>query len=80
TVLDPILGLVNKITKYFEGFKFETHIINPIIDGIKSIFNLNYFFAKLKSMLPGWMGGDEGAALKKLQEEIKNQDNANSTP
>ncbi|PRR22228.1 DUF759 family protein, partial [Borreliella burgdorferi] len=78
TVLDPILGLVNKITKYFEGFKFETHIINPIIDGIKSIFNLNYFFAKLKSMLPGWMGGDEGAALKKLQEEIQNQDNANS--
>ncbi|PRR09490.1 DUF759 family protein, partial [Borreliella burgdorferi] len=80
TVLDPILGLVNKITKYFEGFKFETHIINPIIDGIKSIFNLNYFFAKLKSMLPGWMGGDEGAALKKLQEEIQNQDNANNTP
>ncbi len=31
-------------------------------------------------MLPGWMGGDEGAALKKLQEEIQNQDNANSTP
>ncbi|WP_272873852.1 DUF759 family protein [Borreliella burgdorferi] len=26
------------------------------------------------------MGGDEGAALKKLQEEVQNQDNANNTP
>ncbi len=80
TVLDPLLDLINKITNYFKDFTFETHIIEPIINGIKSIFNLNYFFAKLKSMLPGWMGGDEGAALKKLQEEIQNQDNANSTP
>ncbi len=80
TVLDPLLDLINKITNYFKDFTFETHIIEPIINGIKSIFNLNYFFAKLKSMLPGWMGGDEGAALKKLQEEIQNQDNANNTP
>ncbi|MCD2413933.1 DUF759 family protein, partial [Borreliella burgdorferi] len=65
TVLDPLLDLINKITKYFKDFTFETHIINPIIKGIKSIFNLNYFFAKLKSVLPTMFGGDGGEALKK---------------
>ncbi|MCD2321070.1 DUF759 family protein, partial [Borreliella burgdorferi] len=80
TVLDPLLNIINWITAKIKNFDFTKDIINPIINGIKSIFNLNYFFAKLKSMLPGWMGGDEGAALKKLQEEVQNQDNANNTP
>ncbi|MCD2349931.1 DUF759 family protein, partial [Borreliella americana] len=80
TVLEPLLELVKQITNYFKDFKFETHIVQPIIKGIKSIFSLNYFFAKLKSILPKLFGGDEGESLRKLQEESQNKDNANNTP
>ncbi|MCD2375789.1 DUF759 family protein, partial [Borreliella burgdorferi] len=80
TVLDPILNGINWITEKIKNFNFTKDILNPIINGIKSIFNLNYFFAKLKSVLPGMFGGDGGEALRKLQEQAENQDNANNTP
>ncbi|MCD2385039.1 DUF759 family protein [Borreliella burgdorferi] len=80
TVLDPILNVINWITEKIKNFNFTKDILNPIINGIKSIFNLNYFFAKLKSVLPGMFGGDGGEALRKLQEQAENQDNANNTP
>ncbi|MCD2385116.1 DUF759 family protein, partial [Borreliella burgdorferi] len=80
TVMNPLLNNIKWITDKIKDFNFTKDIINPIINGIKSIFNLNYFFAKLKSILPGMFGGDGGEALKKLQEEAQNQDNANNTP
>ncbi|QBK64001.1 DUF759 family protein, partial (plasmid) [Borrelia miyamotoi] len=44
-------------------FDFQKNIINPLIQGIKNIFSFEYFFAKLKSILPSVLGGDSGESL-----------------
>ncbi|WP_417903109.1 DUF759 family protein (plasmid) [Borreliella andersonii] len=56
-ILNPILDFVNKVIKYFDGFTFETHILNPIIEGIKSIFNISSFINQLVQAISDWWYG-----------------------
>ncbi|MCD2375615.1 DUF759 family protein [Borreliella burgdorferi] len=78
TVLDPILNLINKIIKYFEGFTFQTHIIQPFFKGLRSLF------AKLPLVGHYFEEGPTPAPTpnppKPKPENNENQDNANSTP
>ncbi|WP_215536399.1 DUF759 family protein [Borreliella bavariensis] len=38
SVLNPLLNAINTIAKYFTDFNVETHIVNPLIRGMKDIF------------------------------------------
>ncbi|WP_418885417.1 DUF759 family protein [Borreliella carolinensis] len=76
TVLDPILKLIDKITKYFNGFTFQTHIIEPFFKGLKSLFAklpvVGRFFKEKPESTPN--------SPKSKTENNQNQDNANNTP
>uniref|UniRef100_UPI003AF780F0 DUF759 family protein n=2 Tax=Borreliella afzelii TaxID=29518 RepID=UPI003AF780F0 len=37
TVLDPVLKFINMVTKYFENFSFQTHVIQPLIKGLRKM-------------------------------------------
>ncbi|MBB6213822.1 hypothetical protein HNP67_001317 [Borreliella californiensis] len=77
TVLDPILNFIKKITKYFEGFTIKTHIIDPIIDGIKTLLDIGSLVSRLVQGIKDWWNG---ADKKKEKKNKKNEDNATNTP
>ncbi|AOW96156.1 DUF759 family protein [Borrelia miyamotoi] len=62
-ILTPISKYLLQIITWTRNFDLEKDIINPLIQNIKSIFSLEYFFAKLKSILPSFLGGDGGSSL-----------------
>uniref|UniRef100_UPI00359C5D89 DUF759 family protein n=2 Tax=Borreliella garinii TaxID=29519 RepID=UPI00359C5D89 len=67
TVLDPLIKLINMVTKYFNGFTFQTHVIEPFFKGLKSLF------AKLP--LVGWAFEDNPTPPK-----TKNNDTGGPPP
>lgn len=76
-VMDPLVKVTADLLKWLTNFQFKTHIVDPLINGIKSIFSIDTLIAKLKAILPKVLGGDGGASLAKLQEE---SDKSVSTP
>uniref|UniRef100_UPI001C007C89 DUF759 family protein n=1 Tax=Borreliella bavariensis TaxID=664662 RepID=UPI001C007C89 len=38
SVLDPLIKFINMVTKYFNDFTFQTHVIEPFFKGLKSLF------------------------------------------
>ncbi len=67
TVLDPLIKFINMVTKYFNGFTFQTHVIEPFFKGLKSLF------AKLP--LVGWAFEDNPTPPK-----TKNNDTGGPPP
>ncbi|WP_418909554.1 DUF759 family protein (plasmid) [Borreliella sinica] len=67
TVLDPILKFIKTVTDYFNGFTFQTHVIEPFFKGLKSLF------AKLP--LVGWAFEDNPTPPKN-----KNNDTGGPPP
>ncbi|WP_418454100.1 DUF759 family protein [Borreliella lusitaniae] len=39
SVLEPLLNALNSLVKYFNGFTIQTHIIDPLIEGMKGVFS-----------------------------------------
>ncbi|UPA16708.1 DUF759 family protein (plasmid) [Borrelia coriaceae] len=76
-VMDPLVKVTADLLTWLKDFKFKTHIVDPLINGIKNIFSLDILIARLKSILPKFLGGDGGESLAKLQEE---SDKSVSTP
>ncbi|UPA16793.1 DUF759 family protein (plasmid) [Borrelia coriaceae] len=76
-VMDPLVKVTADLLAWLKDFKFKTHIVDPLINGIKNIFSLDILIARLKSILPKFLGGDGGESLAKLQEE---SDKSVSTP
>ncbi|ANA43814.1 DUF759 family protein [Borrelia hermsii] len=60
SVFQPMLEKIETIAKWLTGFTVKTHIVEPIIDGIKSFFgDINEWLIKLgnqilKLTLPNW--------------------------
>ncbi|WP_187981699.1 MULTISPECIES: DUF759 family protein [Borreliella] len=69
TVLDPILKFIKMVTGYFNGFTFQTHVIEPFFKGLKSLF------AKLP--LVGWAFEDNPTPPKNKN---KNNDTGGPPP
>ncbi|WP_215540952.1 DUF759 family protein [Borreliella bavariensis] len=67
TVLDPLLKFIKMVTDYFNGFTFQTHVIEPFFKGLKSLF------AKLP--LVGWAFEDNPTPPK-----TKNKNNDTGGP
>ncbi|UPA16837.1 DUF759 family protein (plasmid) [Borrelia coriaceae] len=76
-VMDPLVKVTGDLLAWLKDFKFKTHIVDPLINGIKNIFSIDTLIARLKSILPKFLGGDGGESLAKLQEE---SDKSVSTP
>ncbi|UPA18505.1 DUF759 family protein [Borrelia puertoricensis] len=71
STLTPLMDFSAKALKKINEFNFHKDIVDPIINGIKSIFSLDRLIARLKSILPLWMGGDSGESLSKITHEDK---------
>ncbi|UPA18850.1 DUF759 family protein [Borrelia puertoricensis] len=76
-VLEPLVTSLNKILDWALTFNFQTHVTDPLIKGIKSIFSLDALIARLKAILPKFLGGDGGKSLDKLKTE---EDSSIRTP
>ncbi|WP_184108022.1 DUF759 family protein, partial [Borreliella lanei] len=74
TVLEPLLKFIKMLTNYFNGFTFQTHVVEPFFKGLKSLF------AKLPYV--GWAFEDNSPPNTPKPNPInrENSDDINSTP
>ncbi|AWG43352.1 hypothetical protein CR532_05265 (plasmid) [Candidatus Borreliella tachyglossi] len=73
-LLEPAIKLVDKLLVWIENFSIEKSIISPI----KNIFSIDTLIARLKSILPSWMGGDSGASLGELNKRREASEDGSS--
>ncbi|WP_418909603.1 DUF759 family protein (plasmid) [Borreliella lanei] len=76
TVLEPLLKFIKMLTNYFNGFTFQTHVVEPFFKGLKSLFAtlpvVGKFFRDKSETAPN--------PPKSKPENNQNQDNTNNTP
>ncbi|WP_040126286.1 DUF759 family protein [Borrelia nietonii] len=61
-VLMPTVKYLSQMVNWLNNFKKD--IVDPFTQKIKSIFSFEYLFAGLRSILPNFLGGDEGKSLE----------------
>nr|WP_099497251.1 DUF759 family protein [Borrelia miyamotoi] len=78
-ILTPVSKYLLQIITWTRSFDFQKNIINPLIQGIKNIFSFEYFFAKLKSILPSVLGGDSGENLNAYYKSTSHVDDGDKS-
>lgn len=78
-ILTPMSKYLLQIITWIRNFNFQKDIINPLMQGIKNIFSFEYFFAKLKSILPSFLGGDSGESLNAYYKSTSNIDESDKS-